>query len=202
DDDVGFKPTKEKQTENTNSTNTVNTAEPSFDYDDSSSPVNTIGPSISIANAFEEQLFQLYSPFKNMFTLPQVPNVSLMDNTGIFGNAYDDEAVEEEVDIKNVESSYAVPDTSITKFLKDHPKDQVIGSLETPVQTRHMSKINEENGLISSVQQLRRTNHKDFQNCLFDCYLSQIEPKKPLQALKDPSWVEAMQDELLQFKLL
>ncbi|GJV93311.1 putative ribonuclease H-like domain-containing protein [Tanacetum coccineum] len=29
-----------------------------------------------------------------------------------------------------------------------------------------------------------------------------MEPKKPVQALKDPSWVEAMQDELLQFKLL
>ncbi|GJV96387.1 hypothetical protein Tco_1415244 [Tanacetum coccineum] len=29
-----------------------------------------------------------------------------------------------------------------------------------------------------------------------------MEPKKPVQALKDPNWVEAMQDELLQFKLL
>ncbi|GKA35082.1 hypothetical protein Tco_0721573 [Tanacetum coccineum] len=29
-----------------------------------------------------------------------------------------------------------------------------------------------------------------------------MEPKKPVQALKDPSWVEAMQDELLRFKLL
>ncbi|GJW56432.1 putative ribonuclease H-like domain-containing protein [Tanacetum coccineum] len=39
-------------------------------------------------------------------------------------------------------------------------------------------------------------------NCLFAYFLSQMEPKKPVQALKDPSWVEAMQDELLQFKLL
>ncbi|GKD32262.1 putative ribonuclease H-like domain-containing protein [Tanacetum coccineum] len=29
-----------------------------------------------------------------------------------------------------------------------------------------------------------------------------MEPRKPIQALKDPSWVEAIQDELLQFKLL
>nr|GEV28059.1 putative ribonuclease H-like domain-containing protein [Tanacetum cinerariifolium] len=29
-----------------------------------------------------------------------------------------------------------------------------------------------------------------------------MEPKKPVQALKDPRWVEAMQEELLQFKLL
>nr|GEZ78846.1 hypothetical protein [Tanacetum cinerariifolium] len=47
-----------------------------------------------------------------------------------------------------------------------------------------------------------RTNYKDFQNCLFACYLSQMEPKKPIQAIKDASWVEAMQEDLLQFKLL
>ncbi|GJR45475.1 putative ribonuclease H-like domain-containing protein [Tanacetum coccineum] len=91
-----------------------------------------------------------------------------MDNTDIFGNAYDDEDLEEEVDMNNVISSYSVLDTSFTKFHKDHPEDQVIGSLKTPVQTRHMTKITEEH----------------------------------VQALKDPSWVEAMQDELLQFKLL
>ncbi|GJS84886.1 retrovirus-related pol polyprotein from transposon TNT 1-94 [Tanacetum coccineum] len=47
----------------------------------------------------------------------------------------------------------------------------------------------------------QRTNHKDFQNCLFTCFLSQEEPKKVIHALKDPSWIEAMQEELLQFKL-
>ncbi|GJZ38629.1 putative ribonuclease H-like domain-containing protein [Tanacetum coccineum] len=65
-----------------------------------------------------------------------------------------------------------------------------------------MNKINKEHGLISSVHKLRRTNHKDFQNCLFTCFLSQMETKKPVQALKDPSWVEAMQDELLQIEAI
>ncbi|GKE05513.1 putative ribonuclease H-like domain-containing protein [Tanacetum coccineum] len=46
----------------------------------------------------------------------------------------------------------------------------------------------------------QRTSHKDLQNCLFACFLSQEEPKKVVQALKDPSWIEAMQEELLQFK--
>ncbi|GKG38354.1 hypothetical protein Tco_0460066, partial [Tanacetum coccineum] len=46
-----------------------------------------------------------------------------------------------------------------------------------------------------------RTNHKDQQTCLFACFLSQEEPKKVSQALADESWVEAMQEELLQFKL-
>ncbi|GJW70943.1 putative ribonuclease H-like domain-containing protein [Tanacetum coccineum] len=36
---------------------------------------------------------------------------------------------------------------------------------------------------------------------MFACFLSQEEPKKVIHALKDPSWIEAMQEELLQFKL-
>ncbi|GKC76577.1 putative ribonuclease H-like domain-containing protein, partial [Tanacetum coccineum] len=34
-----------------------------------------------------------------------------------------------------------------------------------------------------------------------DTYFQVKEPKKVVQALKDPSWIEAMQEELLQFKL-
>ncbi|GKA89914.1 hypothetical protein Tco_0811726 [Tanacetum coccineum] len=200
---------REMQTEHTNSSNGINnvstpvsTAGPSFDTAVPSTPVNTAGPSVSTANESEEQLFERFSPFKNAFTLPPVPNISLMDNTGIFGNAYDDEDLEEEVDMNNVISSYSVPNTSFTKFHKDHPEDQVIGSLKTHVQTRHMTKITEEHGLFSLVHKIGRTNHKGFQNCLFAYFLSQMEPKKLVQSLKDPSWVEAMQDELLQFKLL
>ena len=50
------------------------------------------------------------------------------------------------------------------------------------------------------MKKLRRTNHKDYQNCLFACFLSQ-EDKKVSQALNDPSWIEAMQEELLQFEI-
>ncbi|GKC13230.1 putative ribonuclease H-like domain-containing protein [Tanacetum coccineum] len=62
-----------------------------------------------------------------------------------------------------------------------------------------MLKNLEEHGFVSTIQQ--RTNHKDLQNCLFACFLSQEEPKKVIHALKDPSWIKAMQEELLQFKL-
>nr|GEU81353.1 hypothetical protein [Tanacetum cinerariifolium] len=137
---------------------------------------------------------------QNAFSLPHVHMVTPIVYTGIFGNAYDDDVLEEEVDINNVDSSYAIPEA--TKFLKNHPQEQVIGSLETPIQTRHMSKTHEEFRFLSSVYKIRRTNHNDFQNCLFACFLSQMEPKKPVQALQDPSWVEARQEELLQFKLL
>nr|GEU58427.1 hypothetical protein [Tanacetum cinerariifolium] len=85
-----------------------------------------------------------------------------MDDIGIFGNAYDDEVLEEEIDMNNVDSSYTISEA--TKFPKDHLQEQVIESLETPVQPRLMSKTHEEFGLLSSVHKLRRTIHKDFQN--------------------------------------
>ncbi|GJS02660.1 putative ribonuclease H-like domain-containing protein [Tanacetum coccineum] len=98
---------------------------PSFANVAPSSPINAAGTP-------EEHLFQYLSPFRNAFTLPHVPNVSSLDNTRIFGNAYDDEDVEEEVDMNNMISSYSVPDAPFTKFHKDHPENQIIGSLETP----------------------------------------------------------------------
>ncbi|GJT29266.1 ribonuclease H-like domain-containing protein [Tanacetum coccineum] len=42
---------------------------------------------------------------------------------------------------------------------------------------------------------------QDLHTCLFACFLSQEEPKRVSKALSDPAWVEAMQEELLQFKL-
>nr|GEY59869.1 reverse transcriptase domain-containing protein [Tanacetum cinerariifolium] len=43
--------------------------------------------------------------------------------------------------------------------------------------------------------------NEDFHTCMFACFLSQEEPKRVHQALKDPSYIEAMQEELLQFKM-
>ncbi|GJX28504.1 putative ribonuclease H-like domain-containing protein, partial [Tanacetum coccineum] len=58
-----------------------------------------------------------------------------------------------------------------------------------------------EHDMMSYIQKQRMTNHKAFQNCLFACFLSQHEPTKISQAHDDESWVEAMQEELLQFKI-
>ncbi|GKA15049.1 retrovirus-related pol polyprotein from transposon TNT 1-94 [Tanacetum coccineum] len=104
-----------------------------------------------------------------------------------------------EADMNNLDTTIQVSPIPTTRVHKDHPVEQIIGDLNLAPQTRRMTKNLEEHGLFSSVQQ--RTNHKDFQNCLFACFLSQEEPKKVIHALKDPSWIEAMQEELLQFKL-
>ncbi|GJU11517.1 putative ribonuclease H-like domain-containing protein [Tanacetum coccineum] len=83
-----------------------------------------------------------------------------------------------------------------------HPSALILGDPTSAVQTR--SKVNTSSGahaFVSYVQKQKRNNHKDFQHCLFACFLSQNEPKKISKALEDESWVDAMQEELLQFKI-
>ncbi|GJZ57440.1 putative ribonuclease H-like domain-containing protein, partial [Tanacetum coccineum] len=192
---------QEKQTIHPNSTNSINTistpvsiAGPSFTNDASSSPVNA-------ARTSDEHLFEQFSPFKNAFTLPDVPNVFSIDDTGIFGNAYDDEDVGAAADLNNLETTMNVSHIPTTRIDKDHPKDQIIGDFNSAIQTRRMTKISDEHAMVCYINKQRRTNHKYYQNCLFACFLSQMEPKKVIQALEDLSWIEAMQEELLQFQL-
>ncbi|GJU94542.1 putative ribonuclease H-like domain-containing protein [Tanacetum coccineum] len=103
-----------------------------------------------------------------------------------------------EADMNNLDTTIQVSPILTTRIHKDHPLDEVIGDLQSSTQTRNMLNNLEQHGFVSTIQQ--RTYHKDLQNCLFASFLSQEEPKKIIHALKDPSWIEAMQEELLQFK--
>ncbi|GJW99591.1 putative ribonuclease H-like domain-containing protein [Tanacetum coccineum] len=94
-----------------------------------------------------------------------------MDDTGIFGNAYDDEDVGAEADLNNLETTMNVSPIPTTRINQDHPKDHIIGDFNLAIQTRRMAKISDEHAM------------------------------KVIQALEDPSWIEAMQEELLQFQL-
>ncbi|GJR87505.1 putative ribonuclease H-like domain-containing protein [Tanacetum coccineum] len=157
---------------NVNSTNNVNAA--------STNEVNAVGGKTNIK-------------------LPDDPNMPALEDYSIFDLSRDDEDVGAEADMNNLDTTIQVSHIPTIRIHKDHPLEQVIGDLQSATQTRRMSKKLEEHGFVSSIQQ--RTNHKDLQNCLFACFLSQEEPKKVFHALKDPSWIEAIQEELLQFKL-
>ncbi|GJX78926.1 putative ribonuclease H-like domain-containing protein [Tanacetum coccineum] len=107
-------------------------------------------------------------------------------------------------DYNNLDSTIDVPSTPTLRIHKIHPQSQIIGKSTAGVQTRRKlqdSTSNQHQALLSFIYKQNRTNHKDQQTCLFACFLSQEEPKKVSQALADESWVEAMQEELLQFKL-
>nr|GEU78793.1 hypothetical protein [Tanacetum cinerariifolium] len=83
----------------------------------------------------------------------------------------DDEDVGAEADMTNLDTNILVSSILTTRIHKDNPVEQIIRDIHSAPQTRRM------------------TNN-----------VTNYEPKKVIQALTDPSWIEAMQDELLQNK--
>ncbi|GKD45820.1 putative ribonuclease H-like domain-containing protein, partial [Tanacetum coccineum] len=131
----------------------------------------TAEPNINNANAN----INIGSPNNN--TVSPIPNDSSsqsFENTSIFDDAYDDRKVGAKADLNNLDTTMNVSTIPTTKIHKDHPIDQIIGNINLATQTRRMTKISEEHAM---------------------------EPKKVIQDLKDPSRIEAMQEELLQFEL-
>ncbi|GKE07342.1 putative ribonuclease H-like domain-containing protein [Tanacetum coccineum] len=141
---------------------------------------STVSPSVSTTGKI----------FTNVDDLPTNPLMPDLEDTGIFSGVYDDEDVGAEADLNNLETTMNVSPIPITRIHKDHPKDQIIEDINSATQIRRMTKISEEHAMVSYIKKQRRTNHKDYQNYLFACFLSQIEPKKVTQALTDPSWIE------------
>ncbi|GJV46382.1 putative ribonuclease H-like domain-containing protein [Tanacetum coccineum] len=71
-----------------------------------------------------------------------------MDDTGFFGNAYDDEDVGAEADLNNLETTMNVSIIPTTRIDKDHPKDQIIRAFNLAIQTRRMTKISDEHAMM------------------------------------------------------
>ncbi|GKA68987.1 uncharacterized mitochondrial protein-like protein [Tanacetum coccineum] len=108
-----------------------------------------------------------------LLKVPRKNNMYSVDLKNIVPKGDDDEDVGAEADMNNLDTFMPISPIPTTRVHKDHPVEQIIRDLNSAPQTRRMTKNLEEH----------------------------VEPKKVIQALQDPSWVEAMQDELLQFKL-
>ncbi|GJS29887.1 putative ribonuclease H-like domain-containing protein [Tanacetum coccineum] len=195
----------------------VSTDRPFVSTDRSNTPYVSAASTPTGANAGESSFVYLGGKIPiDASTLPNAdlpidPNMpdledasDTLPNDGIFNGAYDDdEDVGAVADFNNMDNTIAVSPIPTLRIHKDHPKGQILGDPTSAVQTR--GKIQKassaQQALVSYIHKQNRTNHKDHQNCLFACFLSQEEPKTISQALQDESWVEAMQEELLQFKL-
>ncbi|GJT76177.1 putative ribonuclease H-like domain-containing protein [Tanacetum coccineum] len=131
--------------------------------------------------------------------VPEVNTATPEDLVGPSPTSEDTQVEDQEIELGNIPPSYEVPTTPHTRIHKDHPIEHVIGDVQSSVQTRRMKTSYSEKGFLSAIYEGK--THQDLHTCLFVCFLSQEEPKRVSQALRDPAWVEAMQEELLQFKL-
>ncbi|GJR72032.1 putative ribonuclease H-like domain-containing protein, partial [Tanacetum coccineum] len=68
-------------------------------------------------------------------------------------NAYDDEDVGVEADLNNLETTMNVSPIPTTRIDKDHPKDQIIGDLNSTIQTRRMTKNSDEHAMVEAMQE-------------------------------------------------
>nr|GEU33524.1 putative reverse transcriptase domain, ribonuclease H-like domain protein [Tanacetum cinerariifolium] len=94
-----------------------------------------------------------------------------------------DETIGVEADVSNMETSISASPTPTLRIHKDHPKSQIIGPVDTPIQTKHKSKMVEEQSFIATIHQ--KTDPALLQCCLFSCFLYQVEPKKNVWTLVD-----------------
>nr|GEZ08100.1 hypothetical protein [Tanacetum cinerariifolium] len=118
---------------------------------------------------------------------PSLDNILTLSNRfedilGVTTNTGDSHGVE--ADLGNIEDNISASPTPTLRIHKDHPTSQIIGPVDTLVKTRTKSKDMEEQTFIASIHHM--TNPDLLQFCLFSCFLSQEEPKKISDALKDP----------------
>ncbi|KAJ9545521.1 hypothetical protein OSB04_025228 [Centaurea solstitialis] len=119
----------------------------------------------------DDQPIEESSPSQNLEDIPALEE----------GPQWDQEP---EVNDSNLGVDLTEEPLHLTRTQKNHPPTLVIGDIQSPMITRKQSKSlpNPHLSMIS-------------------VFLSQTEPKKAYDAMKDPSWIEAMQEELLQFVL-
>ncbi|GKF55041.1 hypothetical protein Tco_0165381 [Tanacetum coccineum] len=159
--------------------------------------VNTVSIPVSTASPYKG----LTSPEEDDSEIPPLEDIYQHSTDGIFTtSSYDDEGAV--ADFTNLESVVNVSPIPTSRIHSSHPTALILGDPNLAVQTR--SKVNTSSGahaFVSYVKKQNRTNHKDFHHCLFAYFLSQHEPTKISEALEDESWVDAMQEELLQFEI-
>nr|GFB89490.1 hypothetical protein [Tanacetum cinerariifolium] len=109
------------------------------------------------------------------------PSNAAMPNLEDLTHSNDADDVGAQADINNLKSIISVSPIPTTGIYKDHPTSQIIGDLSSTTQTRSMVRAVRDQGGISQMF------NKDFDTCMFACFLSQEEPKRVHQALKDLS---------------
>ncbi|GJZ15832.1 putative ribonuclease H-like domain-containing protein [Tanacetum coccineum] len=164
--------------------------------------VNTVSIPVGTASTNEGlSLSNTTNSQDDDYEIPPLEDIHEDATDGIFTHSsYDDEGAV--ADFTNLETIVNVSPIPTSRVHPSHPSTLILGDPKSAVQTRSkVNKSSEAHAFVSYVQKQRRTNHKDFHHCLFACFLSQHEPKKISEALEDESWVDAMQEELLQFEI-
>nr|GEZ93800.1 hypothetical protein [Tanacetum cinerariifolium] len=144
----------------------------------STDPISAVGPSNTTDSPIHgKSSFIDASQLSNDPDLPELEDITYSNDENDAGA---------KADFNNLETSITVSPIPTTRIHKHHPVSEIIGDLSSTTQTRCMTRIVKDQGGLSQMF------NDNFHTCMFACFLSQEEPKRVHQALKDPSWIEAM----------
>ncbi|GJT23870.1 putative ribonuclease H-like domain-containing protein [Tanacetum coccineum] len=148
--------------------------------------VNTASTPVSTATPYGGLSFtDLTNTNQDDSEIPALEEIYDNPTNGIFTNSsYDDEGVV--ADFTNLEPVVNVSPIPTSRINSIHPLTLDLRDPQSAVQTRSkVTKSFRAHAFVSYIQKQRRNNHKDFQHCLFACFLSQNEPKKISEVLED-----------------
>ncbi|GKC27487.1 retrovirus-related pol polyprotein from transposon TNT 1-94 [Tanacetum coccineum] len=114
------------------------------------------------------------------------PNIAHMNNDPFFGipiQKNDFEASSSSDVIPTVVHTATPNSEHVTKWTKNHPLDNIIDELERPIS-------------------IRLQLHEQALFCYYDAFLTSVKPKNYKDVLTQACWIEAMQEELNEFKRL
>ncbi|GKC83275.1 hypothetical protein Tco_1138992 [Tanacetum coccineum] len=112
-------------------------------YANNTNRVSTISPYVSAAR----ESFTNVDDLPTDPLMPDLEDTADLLNTGIFSGAYDDEDEGAEADLNNLETTMNVSHIPTTRIHKDHPKDHIIGDINSATQTIRMTKISDEHAM-------------------------------------------------------
>ncbi|XP_073049030.1 uncharacterized protein [Primulina eburnea] len=131
-----------------------------------------------------EDLLETQAPLEKTDFVPDVATSDTTCDTDVTKSQEDAHSDNEVVD-----DGPCIP----SKIQKNHPSSQIIGGMSEDVKTRKKDKIDYRKmvGLVCMSTMYSQVR--------FSCFVSQIELKNVMEALKDEFWINAMHDELEEF---
>lgn len=98
------------------------------------------------------------------------------------------EALETDEDFEDAPLDFDPTYPPMDKWTRSHPQEHILGDPQAVLLTR--SQIRAKNELLNT--------HHEF--CVFNVFISKIEPKIVKIAMDDPDWIFAMQSELVELE--
>ncbi|GJW87376.1 ribonuclease H-like domain-containing protein [Tanacetum coccineum] len=201
--DAGFKPSREEEKKDVEHPENEDSEVPNIEElrvnqeqdanVNSPNNINIVSPTVNVAGIKDNDVDE--NIVYGCAMIQKMPN---LEDTSIFGGAYDDEDFVTGGDMNNLKSFMPVSPIATTRVHKDHPVEQIIGDLHSAPQIRRMTKNSEEHGFYGIKEEVYVFQPPGFKDPEFLDSVYKVE--KALYGLHEAlrAWYETLSTYLLE----